>query len=190
MNPVKVINTKYNVLELFKNRWSTRAFSNKEISKDEINTLIEAATLSFSAGNTQPWRFIIGLKNTNGFEKIFSELAGGNQPWAKNASALIVTIAQMETEDGKPMLWAMHDVGAANMQLALQATSMDLNCHVMGGFNQEGLHSKLNLNAHQKIATVMAIGYYDNELLLDEPFKSRELTSRTRLSVEEVATIL
>lgn len=190
MNPIKIINTKYNVLELLKNRWSTRAFSNKEISKEEINTLVEAATLAFSASNTQPWRFVIGLKNSNGFETILSELAGGNQPWAKNASALIVTIAQVETEDGKPMLWAMHDVGAANMQIVLQAESIGISCHVMGGFNQDALHTKLKLSLHQKIATVMAVGYYDKDMELIEPFKSRELTPRTRLNVEEVSTIL
>jgi nitroreductase len=190
MNSIKEANTKYPVLSLLKERWSTRLFKNETISTEVIQTLIEAATWAFSAGNSQPWQFIIGIKNTPGFDLILSELAGGNQPWAKNASALIVSVAQVETDEGKPMAWAMHDVGAANMQLVLQAQSMGISCHVMGGFNQETLHQKLQLSTHQKIATVMAVGIYDQDLILDEPFKSRELAPRTRRSVEEVSTIL
>jgi nitroreductase len=45
--------------ELIKKRRSIRKYRDKEIPADVIQDLIQAATLAPSAGNGQPWRFII-----------------------------------------------------------------------------------------------------------------------------------
>lgn len=45
--------------EVIKNRRSTRKFSNQEIKKEDIYELIESARVSPSAGNRQPWYFVV-----------------------------------------------------------------------------------------------------------------------------------
>ena len=60
---IKKAKTKHEVIELIKNRWSPRSFSDKDINKESINSLFEAASWAASAFNEQPWRFI-GLKSS------------------------------------------------------------------------------------------------------------------------------
>jgi nitroreductase len=45
--------------ELLNNRRSIRKYSDQKISIDTVQEMIKAATLAPSAGNGQPWRFII-----------------------------------------------------------------------------------------------------------------------------------
>jgi len=45
--------------ELLKNRRSIRKYSDQKISIDQVQEMIKTATLAPSAGNQQPWRFII-----------------------------------------------------------------------------------------------------------------------------------
>ncbi|MHA1243692.1 MAG: nitroreductase family protein [Candidatus Heimdallarchaeota archaeon] len=47
------------ILEAIKTRRSIRKFTDKKVSKEDINTLLEAAMQAPSAGNQQPWEFIV-----------------------------------------------------------------------------------------------------------------------------------
>jgi len=47
------------VLEAIKKRRSVRFFHSKPIERDIVTTIIEAGNQAPSAGNLQPWRFII-----------------------------------------------------------------------------------------------------------------------------------
>jgi coenzyme F420-0:L-glutamate ligase/coenzyme F420-1:gamma-L-glutamate ligase len=48
-----------NILNLFKNRRSIRAYSSKEVTRDALFRILEASTWAPSAHNAQPWRFIV-----------------------------------------------------------------------------------------------------------------------------------
>jgi len=47
------------VLEAIKSRRSVRAYESKEIPREIINTIIEAANQAPSGMNSQPWRFVV-----------------------------------------------------------------------------------------------------------------------------------
>lgn len=47
------------VLEAIKKRRSIRKFSDKPISKEKINQILEAARWTPSGKNNQPWRFLV-----------------------------------------------------------------------------------------------------------------------------------
>ena len=47
------------VFEAIKGRRSVRAFTNKPVSDEEVMKLIDAARWAPSAGNIQPWEFVI-----------------------------------------------------------------------------------------------------------------------------------
>lgn len=57
------------LLELMKTRRSIRRFKSKRVPKTFVNIVLEAARWAPSAGNRQPWRFIL-IKNTNTRQKI------------------------------------------------------------------------------------------------------------------------
>jgi len=48
-----------NLKEIFKNRRSIRKFTDQKVSLESINEIIRDSTLAPSAGNGQPWEFII-----------------------------------------------------------------------------------------------------------------------------------
>ena len=152
MNNNKIAVTKYPVMELIKNRWSARSFSDKAIAEKDLYTLIEAASWMFSANNEQPWRFISAEKNTESFKKILQSLNPSNASWAKNAGAFIVSIAKINFDkEGNPLnSWAEHDLGAANAAMILQATSMNIAAHPMAGFDTTKIKEAFELNEYLK----------------------------------------
>ena len=86
------------VFEAIKGRRSVRAFTKKTVSDEEITKLIDAATWAPSAGNIQPWEFII-VRDA----KIKSKLstAALNQTSIKEAPVVIVVCAdQMQSSRG------------------------------------------------------------------------------------------
>ena len=188
MRSNKIAITKYPVLDLIKNRWSARSFSNKVIAGKDLYTLIEAASWMFSANNEQPWRFIAAKKNTASFGEILNSLNPSNAAWAKNAGAFIVSIAKINFDkEGNPINnWAEHDLGAANAAMILQATSMNISAHPMAGFDAAKIKDAFELNEFLKPVAVIALGYLDTAEKLEEPFKTRELSSRKRKELSEI----
>ncbi|MBO2009241.1 nitroreductase family protein [Hymenobacter negativus] len=185
---MKPANTTYPVHELIRNRWSPRSFSAQPIAPDTLNQLFEAASWAFSAMNAQPWQYIYAHKaDTEAFQKILDTLMPGNQPWAKNAAVLIIALANTRHENGQPNGAAMHDLGAANATLFLEATALGIYGHVMGGFDREKVRRDFNLPEELAPAVVMGLGYLGPAEQLQEPFLSREAAPRARKPVAEFA---
>lgn len=182
----KLALTKYPVHDLIRQRWSARSFADRPIEHDTLMTLFEAASWTFSAMNAQPWRFVYSHQGTAQFADMVDCLSPGNQRWARHAAVLIASLVRLHYEDGSPNSAAHHDVGAAHANLLLQATSMHIYGHLMGGFDKNASLEYLGLDgAEFDISVFIALGYLDVPEVLDEPFRTRELTARTRKSVEE-----
>ncbi|MBK7232148.1 MAG: nitroreductase family protein [Saprospiraceae bacterium] len=188
MNQLKKAHTKYPVLELIQNRWSARSFrTDKDISMDDLYTLIEAGSWAASSSNEQPWKFILAPRGSEQYQKVYDALMDGNKPWCKNAAAFIVCLIRTQVEKtGKDNFYAMHDLGLANSHILLQATSMDIACHPMAGIDKNKLIEVFNIPEGIKPAVVIALGYLDEAQKLEEPFLTRELTPRNRKSLEEI----
>ncbi|TAF34482.1 MAG: nitroreductase [Cytophagales bacterium] len=185
---VKLAKTEYPVTENIKNRWSARAFSEQHISQDTLNTLLEAASWAFSANNAQPWEFVYAHRGTPAFEAIWACLSGGNQPWCKQAATFVVCLTLNQFENGKANAWALHDLGAANATMMLQATSMSIYGHPMAGFDRQKVTELLQLDAEKHTPwVIMALGYLDSPETLVDPYKTRETTPRTRRAVSEIS---
>ena len=185
---MKEAKTKYPVTELIKKRWSARAFSPKSISDEDLFTLFEAAGWAASASNEQPWRYIYAKReDEEAFAKMVNCLMPGNQPWAKNAAVLILCLAKnTQGPDNKPNIAAHHDVGLSNATLLLQAVSQNIYGHMMGGYDRVKTKSEFNIPDNHDTVIFMALGYLDKPETLEEPFKTRELTPRTRKDLSEI----
>lgn len=185
---IKEAITKYPVHELISKRWSARSFASKQISKDEILTLIEAAGWAASSVNEQPWYYTYSFNGTPGFNKIWDILSAGNQAWAKNASVLLMcTAAKKFSRNNEFNRHYMHDAGLANANLLTQAISMGIYGHILGGYNHEKANELFAINEDKEIVAFIALGYLGDSNLLEEPFKTRELTPRTRKTIEEIS---
>lgn len=186
MGHIKIATTKHDVLDLIKNRWSPRSFSDKVISEKDLHTILEAAGWAASANNEQPWQYYYASKGNEGFAQIAETLAAGNKPWAQHAAILIVAVARKTYEANQAEnVTALHDLGMANAHLLLQASALNIYSHMMGGFDKAKISKTLDLTDNQLPVAVIALGYLDEAEKLDEPFKSRELAPRVRKPLSE-----
>lgn len=188
---IKAPAVRTNVHPLIQKRWSPLAFSEKEIPVGKMEELFEAASWAASAFNEQPWEYIYAYRGTEGFETLWSCLLPGNQPWAKSASVLIVAMHRNRFEkNGKPNLYAGHDLGMANAQLLLQAVHNDIYGHLMAGFDAEKLGNVLKLDEGLSPVCMGALGYLASPDVLDGSYKTREMSARTRRPVSAFTKLI
>ena len=182
-----------NLNSAIRNRRSTRAFSDKVVTNEMIALLFEAARWAPSAMNEQPWNYFwVHRKNRQKFDEVLNLLTGTNPDWAKNAQVIIVSVARKFYKyNNKPHRTALHDTGAANISIALQAAEMGLQVRQMGGFDREKAAAYFQLDTEKfELATFMAVGFPGEVEQLPEDLKIRELQPRTRKTINEFTTEL
>lgn len=178
------------ILEAIQNRKSGFAFSDKKVEDEKLEAIFEAARLSASSMNVQPWRFIYARNGEPEFQLICSTLVEGNQKWAKDAPVLVLSVAQVEySYDGKPYInaYAWHDTGMATAHLMLQATDLGLATHPMGGFDHQKVSENFKLPKEYQPVAVIAVGYKGDESTLPEDLRKRQNTPRIRKALNEIA---
>ena len=175
------------VHDLILRRWSPRAYSDKPVSDAELKTLFEAARWAASSSNEQPWRFLVGRKGDETYKKIFDGLVEFNQNWAKSAPVLILSAAKKTfTEKGGPNRYNLHDTGAANANLALQATANGLHSHSMAGFDAEQLRASFAIPTDYDLGSVTAVGYFGDPETLPDYMLKMEVAPRQRKLLEQL----
>jgi nitroreductase len=183
---IKTAVTRHPVIDLIKNRWSARAFSDQIPGEDQVLTLIEAASWAPSSMNEQPWRYRYAFRGNAAFERMWECLSPGNQAWAKNAAVLLLCTAKTTfSRNGQFNRHALHDTGMANAFLMLQATEMQIYGHIMAGYDPEKLQNTYLLADDEEAVCIIALGYLGSPEQLEEPFRTREVTPRSRRAVED-----
>lgn len=157
----------------------------KPIEKDTIEQLFEAARWSPSAMNAQPWLYVYASAGQPLHDRIAETLSPGNKIWAAKAPLLIVSMVKTNHENGTPNGAALHDAGMANHAIALQATALGLQAHMMGGFDHSGIEELLQFAPGIKAVIIMAVGYPGSADQLPEPFRQRETAPRVRKELNE-----
>ena len=184
--------TEHAVHSLIRNRWSARAFSTAPLTHEDVHTLIEAAAWAPSSMNEQPWRYRYALRGSAAFGQLWECLMGGNQPWTKDAAALVVCSGmKLLAKNGQPNNAWKHDLGLANANLLTQALSMNIYGHLMGGFDHAKANEALSIDeVNEEVFCFLALGYLGEAEQLIEPFKTRELTARSRRPLAQTVTAL
>jgi nitroreductase len=177
------------VLDLIKDRWSPVAFSPRAVEEYKLKSIMEAAGSAPSSMNEQPWLFIlITREEPEIFNNVIDILADGNRIWAKNAYAFIISLARTKhTYKDKPNKYAFHDTGMAVSNMLMQALSMDIYFHQMGGFSSERAREYFRLDEGVEPVAVMALGYIGDGNGLPEEVLKRDSMRRPRKSISEYA---
>ncbi|NEP78096.1 MAG: nitroreductase family protein [Okeania sp. SIO3C4] len=178
----KPTDNQYPINELLKQRWSSLAFTDKMVSSEVLLSLLEAARWSPSSFNEQPWSFIVATKeNPTEYERLFSCIVEGNQPWASLAPVLMLSVTKLSFDrNNKPNRHAFHDVGLAVASLTFQATEMGLRVRQMAGFHVDKARELYKISAEYEPVTAIAIGYPAEPDILPESLRERELSPRSR----------
>ncbi len=176
------------ILDVIANRWSGRAYNaEKPVSNKQLISLLEAARWAPSCYGDQPWRFIVWDKNQDAaaWQKAFDCIVPGNQAWAKDAPVLVMVCADtLFNHNQKPNRWGGYDTGAAAVSLCLQATSLGLMTHQMGGFNGEKTRTDFNIPEQYEMMAMLSVGYPADIDTLEGEAKERELAPRQRRPLE------
>lgn len=154
----------FELLECIKLRFSPKNFSNKEVSQLIVKSCLEAARTAPSSYNEQPWKFIVGFKGDAIYNKIASTLGESNAIWATSAPVLICGLTNTKLKrNGKDNTKAQYDLGQSVAYLTLQAMSLNVYVHQMGGFNAIKLHEIFDLDEHLIPLITIALGYVGDD---------------------------
>lgn len=175
------------VLPIFHERWSPRSFSDREVSRETLAKMFEAARWAASSFNEQPWRFLVGTRGSETYQRIFEALGEFNQKWARTAPILIIGAALNKfSHNGTPNRFAFYDLGAAASYMTLQAAALGVHTHQMAGFDQDKARALLGIPEDYAIGSVIAMGYQDEpEKLGDPTLIEREIAPRSRKPLHE-----
>ena len=173
------------MLDLIKTRKSVRKYSEKHIPDNDLRKILEAGRLAPSWMNVQSWKFILVKSEEN--KSLLSELSIG-QPHVKNADALIVCIADLDTwtkagitkienptinpalqgENGL-LIRTMEQIVYPISYMMLMAESLGISSCIIGALGNEitgtnpDLYKKikeiLGLNDNQILSTIITLGY-------------------------------
>ena len=175
------------VLPVVLARWSPRSFAGRDVTPADLRKVFEAARWAASSNNEQPWRFLVGLRNSSTHQKIFSTLVGFNQSWAGAAPVLILGVASSKfSHNGSPNAYALYDLGAASATLCLQAASLGLKTHSMAGFDHTAARQAFGIPEDYLLGAVIALGYQGEPSALGhEKLIAQEIAPRSRKPLNE-----
>lgn len=175
------------VLPVILERWSPRAFTDQDVSPADLKVIFEAARWAPSSFNEQPRRFIIGHRNSETYKKIADSLVPFNQAWATTAPVLILSVAKTRfSNNDSPNNYAVHDLGAADGFITLQAASMGIATHQMAGFDQAKAREAFAIPEVYAIGSVMAMGHQGEPSILGEHYQGQEQSPRSRKALSEI----
>lgn len=149
------------VFEAVKKRRSIRRFKRIAVEQEKLNMVLQAARLSPSAANRQPWRFIVVIE-----EKVKKKIKSAyNADWLVQAPAIIVACAVPKEAwcrvDGEEY-WKV-DVAIALQDLILVATQLGLGTCWIANFNEEEVKRALAIPRDWRVVAMTPLGYPDEE---------------------------
>lgn len=148
-------------MDPLKRRWSPGQFDPQhELSRHDVDVLLEAARWAPSAGNSQPWAFHEALRGSDAHASLIQHLARSSDAWAPAASLLVVNLAHLlvEETDWEYSEFSLYDLGQAVAHMSIQAQSMGLSCRQFRAFDRDGIRQLLQVPQHWEVVTMIAIG--------------------------------
>lgn len=139
------------VFEAVQKRRSIRAYESTPIPEDKLMKILEAGRLAPSAGNIQPWHFIV-VRDAEKREKL------ARARWAGFLAQSPVVIVGCGDRKASPE-WFMVDVAIAMQNMVLTATSEGLGTCWVGSFNESEVKEMLKIPENYRVVALLALGY-------------------------------
>lgn len=128
------VDVQKSTIEDIMTRTSVRAYSDREVGSEQIDTLLRAAMAAPTAGNKQPWRFVVinDKATLNAISENFHTMT-----MAKDASVAVIMCGDVTaTFDGDGRDYWIQDVSASSENLLLAAHAMGLGAVWCGIYPQ------------------------------------------------------
>ena len=150
-------------LKMIYTRRSIRVYSDRQISDEDIEKILKAAMLAPSAGNEQPWHFIV-VRDREMLKKMSEAFTFGQM--LPNASATIVVCADPKLSKYPYDMW-VQDCSAATEHILLAARCLGIGSVWLGVYPREermkALRELLGIPENIVVFSVVSLGYPKDE---------------------------
>ncbi len=173
-------------MELLKKRQSTRDFDGTPVDRGLLDKCVEAARLSPSACNSQPWKFII-VDNPELVGKIagctYNTIVRFNK-FTDNAAAFAVVvmepgnIASRGSSAFTSLDYAMIDMGIAVENFCLMAAQEEIGTCILGWSSRDKIKKLLDIPENKNVGLLIAIGRS----------KSKKIRPKQRKDMSEICS--
>jgi nitroreductase len=156
-------------MELFdaiKGRRSIRSYTEKEVTKEDVNKILEAATWAPSACNKQSWRFVV-VRKPETIEKLYKAASYSTQLqiFVKKAKVVIVVCTDLNTYKAFPhreralSLFTIQETAAATQNLLLAAHALGLGACWVSLFSEDQVKVTLDLPKDIRPLVIIPLGH-------------------------------
>jgi nitroreductase len=146
---------------LLARRWSPLAFdAAHEIAPAEVDLLLEAARWAPSAGNSQPWAFLVARRGDDVHTRLVPLLAPSSARWAPSAALLVGNLCHrlVEGTDWEFSEFALYDLGQAVAHMTVQAQALGLSVRQFRAFDRAGIAAEFGVPGHWQVTSMSAFG--------------------------------
>ncbi len=155
------------------------------VTRSQIDTLLQAAQRAPSAGNSQPWRFVVAVRGDHIHARLVPHLARSSSQWAPSASVIIINIAHRFVEDSPDWEYsefASYDLGQAVAHMTIQGLTLGLDSHQFRAFDRSAVTAEFAIPPHWEITSMTAFGRSAHAA----GEETSPGTSRHRLELEDI----
>jgi nitroreductase len=167
-----------NVFDVFNNRKSIRSYKSDPVSDEVLFKVLDAARLAPSAGNVQPWHFII-VKDREKRAAIAKGCRYGK--FLSKTPVVIVACGDKKASSH----WYSIDTAIALEHIVLAATDLALGSCWIGMFNEKEVRRLINLPKDFEIIALLALGYPRKKI---DPWAKILHTLRPRKKLKEITS--
>ncbi len=155
------------ILGVFSQRESVRAYAPRSVSREVLDRCLEAARLSPSACNSQPWSFVVA-DTPEVTRAIVTQALSGIYAMNSFARTSPVIVAVLKKKSGffaflgglfQSTQFSLVDIGLACSAFMLQATEEGLGTCLLGWFNERAVKKILGIPRHQTVSLLITVGY-------------------------------
>ena len=175
------------ILPAILHRWSPRSFADRDVSPDDLSAIFEAVRWAASSFNEQPWRYFVGTRGSETYQKIFQSLGEFNQAWARSAPVLILNAAKTTfSHNNSPNPVALYDLGASAATMCYEAITLGIFTHQMAGYDRDVARKLFGVPDDFIFGAVTAMGYLgEPSALPNEQYVKQEVAPRQRKPLPE-----
>ena len=152
-------------------RRSIRRYEKQDIPKDVLDKILEAGRQAPSAGNKQPWHFIV-LSDYDIKEKLSH---GKWNTFVKDSAVTIVGCGYIGDEYGRK--WSTVDISIALQNMVIAAWGLGIGSCWIGDFKEAEVKSLLNIPEDRKVIALVAFGY-----------PAEKIESRQKKPIDEIVS--
>ena len=144
------------VLDAIEKRRSIRKYKPSAIPKEHLERILEAGRLAPSAGNRQPWRFIVVRSPER--KRLLAE-SSQKQMFLADAGAIVVALA--DPEDSPK--WFKQDVMIALEHMVLASIRLGYGTCWIGAFEETQVKQLLGIPKRMTVVALLPIGIPDEK---------------------------